>query len=232
MDSRIPSSDIRYLHLTCSLVCLMGAAAGLGAALLWDHASSPGGVLAWAALLLALHSSGRLIRSLARWRGLVLVAAGLVMLRLGFWIVMSPTVADLPGCAAFSAFLSAGLLLAVGLTVALLKSQSGETAARNDPVVAALGVLGGLLGVLAGVVTLVGHGPIFGGPALVLALAGIFGGLMAEGNRVLAYALLIVPGVLGFAFAWLHWAPAGVLLVAAGLVETGPELRARLGRAG
>jgi hypothetical protein len=244
MDSRKRASDRPYFGLICAVLGIAGAVLALQVGTQWNQSLSPGGVFALAACILTLIFGGRLASNTARWQGVVLLANGYIMLLLGAWVVIRPSMAELPNRTALFAFVSAGLLLAVGLTTVLRGRGSRETVTapeaaagaapggvsapapddavadvRGEPATAVLGVVGGLLGILGAIAAMTSHGPALGGPAFVLALAGIFGGVLAEGNRTLAYVLLVAPGVLGLAFGWLFWVPAGVLLVAAGLLE-------------
>jgi hypothetical protein len=255
MDSRPRMSDRPYLGPACAVVGIVGAVLALQVGTHWNDSLSPGGAFAWAACILALIFGGRLAGTMARWQGVVLLVASYIMLLLGVWILIAPSLADRPNRSALLAFVSAGLLLAVGVTTVLLGRGVRETQnavagtaeapvpgeaptivygpaaaapaaapeaaapSRREPTTAVLGVLGGLLGILGAIAAMTSHGAALGAPAFVLAVAGILGGVLAEGNRTLAYGLLIVPGVLGLAFAWLLWVPAGALLVVAGMLE-------------
>jgi hypothetical protein len=248
MDSRKRVSDRPYLGLICAVLGIVGAVLALKVGTQWNQSLSPGGVFAWAACILTLIFGGRLASNMACWQGFVLLATGYIMLLLGAWVLIRPSMAQLPNRTALFAFVSAGLLLAVGLTTVLRGRGSRETqsevaaqaeaplsagaAVRGEPATAVLGVVGGLLGILGAIAAMTSHGPALGAPAFVLALAGILGGVLAEGNRSLAYVLLIAPGVLGLAFGWLFWVPAAVLMVAAGLADVRPNLWAERGLVG
>ena len=225
MDSRPRVSNRPYLGPACAVLGIVGASFALQVGAHWNHSLNPGGVFAWAAFVLALVFGGRLASTMARWHGVVLLAAGYIMLLLGVWILITPSLADHPNRTAVFALVSAALLLAVGVTTVLWGRDSREiqntvaaaaeasvaaygpaaaapvsapegaaggapvpaadavVAAKTEPITAVLGVVGGLLGILGAVAAMTSHGPAMGGPAFVLALAGIFGGLLAEGNR-------------------------------------------------
>jgi hypothetical protein len=96
----------------------------------------------------------------------------------------------------------------------------------------ALGVVGGVFGIIFGIVALLvgGMGVAFaaeGGAtvgalgfiAILLAIAAIVGGALANGHRLASTILLLVPGVIGFVCISVFWILPGILLIVGGALE-------------
>lgn len=94
-----------------------------------------------------------------------------------------------------------------------------------------LGIVGGILGVIAAIIILVagGTGEFFGLPlsgfvtslgwlALVFSVLGIIGGALAISQPGWAGVLMIIAAIGGFVFATLLYIPAGVLLLIGGIL--------------
>lgn len=93
----------------------------------------------------------------------------------------------------------------------------------------ALGVVGGLFGILVGilktlyggVISIIGFGGLtafFGMGTILLGIIGIIGGALVSYNRKAGGALMLIAGVLGFFTASYFWIIAGLLLIAGGIL--------------
>jgi len=196
-----------------------------------------GAVLPILAYALLQSFSLQFLRETRRWFAAPFFVAACLMLTTGAWIVKSPAVSKDPLLREWMSFMSAGIALLLALVVFFfpwdvhrvkpegLATGSAADGARPDTrgrMIAPLGVLGGMLGIVAACVTLGTHGLALGLPAFVLAVIGIMGAVLADGSEATGYVLLLAAGVLGFFFAWFawfFWIPAGVILVIAGLLE-------------
>ncbi|MDD1757749.1 MAG: hypothetical protein LUQ22_03350 [Methanotrichaceae archaeon] len=93
----------------------------------------------------------------------------------------------------------------------------------------ALGVVGGLFGILVGIlkrlfggiVSIIGFGgtvAFLGIWTILLRIIGIIGGALVSHNRKAGGALMLIAGVLGFITASYFWIIAGLLLIAGSLL--------------
>jgi hypothetical protein len=229
----------RFLYLVRGVVCLALGLIGAGAAFFvaLDMEGPQGHALVWVvvvayATLMSLSYQFR--RGMRRWFATPLAAAAFALSTAGVWIVVSPAVSEDPRVNAWLSFIAAGIAFALALVTFFFpwgpprtKPDGAEASSDPDdsradsrgPLIATLGVLGGLAGIVAACVTMGTFGLALGLPAFALAVIGIVGAALADGDRAAGYVLLFATGVLGFFFAWLLWVPAGVLLVIAGLLE-------------
>jgi hypothetical protein len=93
----------------------------------------------------------------------------------------------------------------------------------------ALGIVGGLIGILVGIlktlyggiISIIGFGILtsfLGMGTILLGIMGIIGGALVSYNRKAGGALMLVAGVLGFFTASYFWIIAGLLLIAGGIL--------------
>ncbi len=95
-----------------------------------------------------------------------------------------------------------------------------------------LGIVGGVFGIIFGFIGMAigGAGIALGAEgggiittlsviAILLAIAGIVGGALANGHRLASIILLLVPGILGFVCISAFWTLPGILLIVGGILE-------------
>jgi hypothetical protein len=228
----------RFAYFVRGVACpALGLGAAVAAFVVALDTKRSGGPL-WLILIVAygvlIVPSTRFVRRPPRWFAASLFVAGCALLTAGVWIVVSPAVSEDPRWDTWLSFIGAGIALVLALAVLFFPwgspparladaaddaASDGAQADSRGSTIATLGVLGGLAGIIGACVTLGAHGLALGLPAFVVAVIGIVGAALADGNGPAGYVLLLATGVLGFCFAWLLWVPAGVLLVIAGLLE-------------
>jgi hypothetical protein len=228
-----------FVYYFRGFVCLaLGLIAAGGAFVVALDTKRSGGHVLWLILIVAygplMSLSYQFVCRTHRWFAAPLFVAGCALLTAGVWIEVSPAVLEDPQWDMWLSFIGAGIALVLALVTLFFpwgppRAQLAGAAADADPdgaqadtrgwTIATIGVLGGLAGIAGACVTLGSHGLVLGLPAFVLAVIGIVGAALADGNAATGYVLLLATGVLGFFFAWFLWVPAGVLLVIAGLLE-------------